>query len=193
MLQLPPLNLVSIGFVDPSVFAATMTLKYGKHFADDARPANLAAFPFQDTKHILLRGPVDPSPENWGTDVDQVDYPLLGGWPSARKIIDDASAKITEQLGAENLQVGKSYLESIRPGGHVGWQIDDSPYARAHARFRMIVTACAGGSWFSCGESLAPGVGNLTFINHGSLHSAINLGMVPQISLIVDVRRPTLQ
>ena len=191
-MELPPLNLVSIGFVDPSVFAATMTLKYGKHFADNDRPPVLSSFPFQDTKHIILRGPsVDPN--DWEGDVDHADTKLLHGWPSAQKIIADVGAKITEQLGAPNLQLGKAYLESIRPGGHVGWQVDDSPYGRAHARFRMIVTACAGGCWFAGGDSIPPGVGNLTFVNHRTLHSVINLGLVPQVSLIVDARKPTVQ
>lgn len=188
-MELPPLNLVSIGFVDPSVFAATMTLKYGKHFADNDRPAALAAFP--DTKHIILRGPVDQN--KWAADVEHEDSELLHGWPSARKIIDDVGAKITETIGAPNLQIGKVYLESIRPGGHVGWHVNGSPYGQAHDRFRMIVTACAGGCWFSGGESLPPGVGNLTFVNHLVLHSAINLGPVPQVSLVVDARRPPLQ
>lgn len=192
-MNMPIVNLVSFAFIDPSIFAATMTLKYGKHFADNDRPANLAAFPFEHCRHILLRGPAEPSPENWDADVDQVDYPLLGGWPSARKIIDDVGAKIVEHLGAQNLQIGKAYLESLRPGGHVGWQVDDSAYGKAHARFRLLVTACAGGCLFSGGDSLAPGVGNLTFINHRSIHSAINLGPVPQISLVVDARRPILQ
>lgn len=191
-MELPPLNLFSIGFVDPSVFAATMTLKYGKHFNDNDRPSVLGAFPFQDTKHIVLRGPAADA-EAWDADVDHADREVLHGWPSAREIIADVGAMIVEKLGAPSLQIGKAYLESIRPGGHVGWHMDDSPYGNTHVRFRMIVTACAGGCWFAGGESLAPGVGNLTFINHRALHSTINLGSVPQISLVVDARRPQLQ
>jgi hypothetical protein len=57
----------------------------------------------------------------------------------------------------------------------------------------MIVTACAGGCWFAGGDSIPPGVGNLTFVNHRTLHSVINLGLVPQVSLIVDARKPTVQ
>ena len=192
-MELPPLNLLSFSFVDTSLFSATMTLKYGKHFADNDCPANLSAFPFQDTKHILLRGPSDPSPENWGADVDQVDYPLLGGWPSAQKLLSDIASKISTHIGVDDLRIGKVYLESLRPGGIIGWQVDETPYAKRQARFRLLCGPCAGGTWFAGGDSLLPGVGNLTFVNHRTLHSAINLGPVPQISLVIDATRPHLQ
>ena len=84
----PTINLFSFTFVDPSMFFSTMTLKYGKHFADNDRPAILSQPPFQDCQHIMLRGPaVDPN--DWGADVEHSDYPLLAEWPSARKLIED--------------------------------------------------------------------------------------------------------
>lgn len=181
-------NLFSFAFVDPSMFFSTMTLKYGRHFGDSDQPRTDP--PFQDCQTMMLRGPQDG---DWLADTVQVDYPLLAEWPSARQIIGSVGGRITEYLAAENFQLGRVYVESLRAGGVIGWHSDESAYAKAHQRFRLLVSPCAGGCWFSAGESLAPGVGNLTYFNNRVLCSAINLGPVPQISLVVDVRRPALQ
>jgi hypothetical protein len=185
------MNLASFAFVDPSMFFATMTLKYGRHFIDNDGPKFLSAEPFQDCKHIVLRGPADR--EWWGEDNEQVDYPLLTEWPFARKILEDVERQITTHLGAANLQLGQVVIRSLGPSGYVRWHVQDNAYAQHHHRFQLLVSPCAGGQWFAGGETLAPGVGNLTYINHHILNSAINLGPVPQVSLIVDARSPTLQ
>lgn len=184
------MNLASFAFVDPSMFFATMTLKYGKNFGSNDQPRVLTEPPFQDCKHMILRGPSDG---NWGADSEQADYPLLTEWPSARALLEDVGQQITKHLGAANLQLGQVVVRSIRPGGFVGWHSDEFAYAMHHHRFQLLVSPCAGGCWYSGGELLAPGVGNLTYINHRVLNSAVNLGPVPQISLIVDARAPTLQ
>ena len=181
-------NLFSFAFVDPTMFFSTMTLKYGRHFGDNDQPR--ADAPFQDCRLIMLRG---PSNGNWRDNAEQTDCPLMQEWPSARQIVASIGAKITEHLAAENFQIGRVYVESLRAGGVIGWHVDESAYAKAHQRFRLLVSPCAGGCWFSGGENLAPGVGNLTYFNNTTLNSAINLGPVPQISLVVDVRRPALQ
>ena len=186
------MNVFSFAFVDPSMFSATMTLKYGKHFADNNRPLALSASPFQDCQHIVLRGPKGDT-ENWQGDVDHDDYPLLQNWPSARQLLDNIHEKITEHLGGQNITFGKAYIESLRPSGVIGWHVDDSPYGKQHVRFRLLASACAGGCWFSGGDSLPPGVGNLTYVNNQTMHSLINLGPVPQISVVVDARKPVLQ
>ena len=182
------LNLFSFAFVDPSMAFSTMTLKYGRHFVDFV-PADDPT-PLDDCKRIVLRGPAD---NKWGADGEQVDFPLLAEWTSARKTIADIGAKISEQLAAENFQLGRVYVESLRAGGVINWHADETAYAKAHQRFRLLVSPCAGGCWFSGGETLSPGVGNLTYFNNRVLNSAINLGPVPQISLVLDVRRPALQ
>ena len=184
-------NLFSFAFVDPTMFSSTMTLKYGRHFQDNTRPAELSRPPYQDCEHIMLRGPA--SDAAWALNAPQVECPLMKDWPSARNLIDAIQGKIAENLGAENLQLGRVYVESIRQGGFIGWHADETAYAKAHQRFRMIVSPCAGGCWFSAGETLAPGPGNLTYFNNRALHSAINLGPIPQISIVLDVRRPPLQ
>lgn len=181
-------NLFSFAFVDPSMLFSTMTLKYARHFGDKDRPAPVP--PFGDCRTIMLRGSQNG---DWLNDGEQVDYPLMTDWPSARQLVASIQAKITEHLAAENFQIGRIYVESLRAGGIIGWHVDDSAYAKAHQRFRLLVSPCAGGCWFSAGENLAPGVGNLTYFNNRVPNSAINLGPVPQISLVIDVRRPQLQ
>jgi|HubBroStandDraft_3_1064219.scaffolds.fasta_scaffold123480_2 hypothetical protein len=182
------MNLFSFAFVDPSMFFATMTLKYGRHFSDNDQPR--IETPFQDCQRIVLRGPADG---DWSADREQADYPFLAEWPSAGKLIEDVSKQIKMHLAAENLQLGQVVVRSLAPSGVIGWHIEDTAYAMRHHRFVLLASPCAGGSWYSAGESLAPGMGNLTYINHRVLHSYVNLGPVPQISLIVDVRAPTLQ
>lgn len=184
------MNLASFAFVDPTMFFATMTLKYGRHFQDNDQPKALTEAPFSHCQNLVLRG---PSAGNWGTDGELYDSPLWEEWPSARKLVADIGKKIQEHLGAPNFQVGQVIVRSLRAGGHIDWHIDYSPYAEKHHRFQLLVSPCAGGCWYSGGELLAPGVGNLTYINHRVLNSAVNLGPVPQISLIVDARSPTLQ
>lgn len=183
-------NLFPFAFVDPSMFFSTMTLKYGRHFADNDQPRHFFEPPYHDCQHIVLRGPGDG---DWSADGDHIDYPLLQEWPSAQQFLVNIGAQITTHLAVENLTIGKAYVESIRPGGFVCWQIDSGPYAKVHERYRVLASPCAGGCWFSGGESLGPGTGNLTYFNTRVLNSAINLGPVPQISMIVDVRRPALQ
>lgn len=178
------LNLLSFAFVDTSLFAATMTLKYGRYFSADA-PADIAS---PNCRYIVLREATDIH----GGD-ECADTPLFDEWPSSRKIVEDVGAQIVQHLGASNLVLGKVYIESLQSGGYIPWRVDNSPYGKAHIRFRLLASPCAGGVWFSGSEGLMPGVGNLTYLNHLTLHSAVNLGPVPQISLVVDVRRPMLQ
>lgn len=186
------MNLLSFAFVDTSLFAATMTLKYGRHFA----PTSTYIDPpeSQNCQHILLRGPQDPGAASWNAEGEQVDYPMLSEWPTAGQLIANIEGKIAEHLAAgQNMVLGKVYLEEIRPGGFMGWHVDESPYSKNHSRFRLLAAPCAGGAWYSGNDMIAPGVGNLTFFNHQTLHSIVNLGPVPQISLVIDVRRPALQ
>jgi hypothetical protein len=182
----PEPNLFSFAFVDPTMFLSTMTLKYGRHFDEDQ--PKVPEFP--DCRTIILRGPSDGL---WHVDVDQVDYPLMAEWASGRNLVGAVSSAISGLLGGANLQLGRAYVESLKSGGVIPWHVDGSAYAKAHQRFRLLASPCAGGCWFSGGESLSPGVGNLTYFNNRVLNSAINLGASPQISLIVDIRRPTLQ
>lgn len=179
-------NLFSFAFVDPSMFFSTMTLKYGRHFDEVGQPQP----PFNDCRLMMLRAPAG---DDWLADSEQVDYPLMTEWPSARQLTAAVGAKVTELLAAENFQIGRVYVESLKSGGVIGWHADESAYAKAHQRFRLLVSPCAGGCWYSGSESIAPGVGNLTYVNNRVLNSAINLGPVPQISLVIDIRRPALQ
>jgi hypothetical protein len=185
-MNMPQSNLFSFAFIDPTMLLSTMTLKYGRHFEDDDQSLALVEPPFEDRKLIVLRGPGNVADEN-------VDYPLMAKWPSARQTIANIGTMVTEHLTGLNLQFGRIYLESLKSGGVIGWYIDGSAYALAHQRFRLLISPCSGGTWYSGGESLAPGVGNLTYMNNRVLNSAINLGLVPQISLVLDVQRPSLQ
>ena len=177
------MNLVSFAFVDPSMFFSTMTLKYGRHFNDNDQAQSAL-------KQIVLRGPADG---DFSADNEQVDYPLLMEWPSARLLLEDIHKLIVGHIGVQNPQIGQVIVQSLGPDAHIPWRTDNSPYGQRYNRFKLLVSPCTGGCWYSGAEALAPVMGNLTYVNHRLLHSAVNLGPVPQISLIVDARSPTLQ
>jgi hypothetical protein len=177
------MNLASFAFIDPTMFFATMTLKYGRHFNDDGQ-ANAAL------KQIILRGPKD---HDFSGDTEQIDYPLLGEWPSAHGLLDNIEKQIIAHIGAQNPQIGQVIVQSLAPDSHIPWLADNSAYGQRYHRFKLLVSPCTGGCWYSGAEALAPIMGNLTYVNHRLLSSAVNLGPVPQISLIVDARAPTLQ
>jgi hypothetical protein len=177
------MNLISFAFVDPSMFFATMTLKYGRHFNDNDQ-SKLAV------KQLVLRGPAD---NDFSVDGEQIDYPLLAEWPSARLLLEDIHKQIVGRIGVQNPQIGQVVVQSVAPDAHIPWRTDNSPYAQRYNRFKLLVSPCTGGCWYSGAEALAPIMGNLTYVNHRVLSSVVNLGPVPQISLIVDARAPTLQ
>lgn len=189
------MNLFSFAFVDPTLFLSTMTLKYGKNFADFSIPVDHPDQWF-GVKQIMLRGPDNPKIGDWEADIEHVDYVPFNEWPSARALVDNISSTIcgSPQLGFPRpVQIGKVYIESVPAGGFIGWSIADSEYARKHQRFRLLASPCTGGAWHSGPESMGPIVGNLTYFNTYVLHSITNLGPVPQISVIVDIRKPALQ
>jgi hypothetical protein len=177
------MNFVSFAFVDPTMFFSTMTLKYGRHFADNDQAQSAAV------RQIVLRGPADL---DFTADSEQVDFPLLGEWPSARNVLDDIYKQIAGHIGMKP-EVGQVIVQSLAGDAHIPWRTDNTPYAQRYNRFKLLVSPCTGGCWYSGAEALAPVMGNLTYVNHRILNSAVNLGPVPQISLIVDARSPTLQ
>lgn len=187
------MNLLSFAFVDTAMFGATLTLKYARHFGADDRREMAPGSPHHDTQCIALRGPADPDPANWQADVEHVDYPLFGEWTAARNIVARAENEIARHLGMQNAVLGKVLVVTLKPGGAIDWHTDEGGYAETHVRFHLPVLPCAGAVLHSGGETLMPGVGNLTYFNNRVLHSAVNLGPVPRVHLIIDVRKPVLQ
>lgn len=175
------MNIASFAFVDTAMLGATLTLKYSKHFAETAPGVHT----------IVLRGPANGG--DWSADAAQTDYELLESWPSAKQLLAATEGRLKEHLGGQNIQFGRLVIEELSPGQAIGWQIDTTPYGKAHARFRLLLLAAAGFCLYSGGESLGPGVGNLTFFNHQVMHSVVNLGPVSAVSLVADVRRPPVQ
>lgn len=187
------MNIQPISFVDPSLFAATLLLKYQKHFADDRRRQEYQGSPHHDTECIVLRGPDEPTPENWFQDVEHVDYPLLKEWVAARSLIAAAEIPIAQTLGVPAPVLGKIMVVSLKAGGTIDWHVDEGAYAQNHMRFHLGINVSAGAWLYSGGEAQQIGAGNLVFFNNLTTHSAANFGPVPRIHLIIDVRKPTKQ
>jgi len=187
------MNISSFAFVDTAMMAATLTLKYATRFDTDPRPREVVRPHFYRTKCLVLRGPKGNTASAWLSDEPQADWPMFKEWPASHDVMSAVIMRIGERLGAPNLQLGRVAVESLEGGSFVGWHVDDTPYGKAHARFRLMLMPCAGYQLYCGGEMIEPGVGNLTYYNTLALSSMVNLGPVPRVDLVVDVRRPVLQ
>lgn len=184
------MNIKPVAFVDTSLFAAELLLKYQKHFADDRRRSQYLGSAHHDTECVVLRGPEKPTDENWFENVDHVDYPLMKKWSAANSLMDAIKQAIAESLGLTPVIFGKAMIVSLKPGGFVDWHVDEGAYAAAHLRFHVGINTCSDAWLYSGGAATQIGVGNVVFFNNLVLHSAANFGLLPRVNLIIDIRRP---
>lgn len=169
------MNLVSFAFVDTTMAGATLALKYSRHF--EPKQEGVRAIP--------LRAKLGDAFGN---------TELFDGWPFARRLLDDVADQLRARLGApQALEFGEIFIEELAAGHVIPWQIGTTDYDKAHTRARLQLLPSCGVSLYSGNDTLAPGVGNLTFINHLVWHSVVNLGTVPAISLVLDVKKPPTQ
>lgn len=177
-----------LGFLDASVMTANLLLRYKQHFADDTRRQTAPGSAHHDTEMILLRGPRMPAADNWQADVEQVDQPLLGEWKSAQALLVRLKNLLLQD--GRPAVLGKAMIVKLKAGGHVDWHRDEGAYAEAHDRVHLCLVPSPG-AWLYCGgEGANLPVGQLTFVNVRTLHSAVNFGTVARIHLIADIRRP---
>lgn len=183
-------NIIPLDWIDVTHMAATLLLRHDVHFEDDRRRQETPGSPHHDTRSIFLRVPEgDLSKELWFKDVPHADTPLLGEWPSARRVIE----KIAESHfnRAKLVPVfGKIMVVSLHAGGWVDWHIDQGPYAEAYDRFHIGLVPSPGAFLFSGPQGHILGQGELVYLNNRIPHSAINGGQIARVNLIFDIRRP---
>lgn len=178
-----------VDFIDVSAMAAALVLRHSVHFADDERRQNFPGSPHHDTRCIVLRGPSDAGPQNWQEDVPHFDMPVLDGWPTARQVIEAISESHSKRAGAAPI-FGKIMVVGLKVGGIVDWHVDEGPYAECHDRFHLPLIYSPGARIYSGADGAILPPGQLTWINNRIPHSAVNMGPVERVHMIVDIRKP---
>ncbi len=187
------MNIQPIGFVDPTMIAATLALRYGEHFDDDTRRQDAPGSAHKRTKVILLRGPENPGPENWMEDVPHIPTDVFREWTAAQDFMGRIERLMNHAYGNRELSFGKIMIVRLEPGGWVDWHRDEGPYAEAHNRFHVCLSPCWGAWLYSGGEGATMTAGNVLAFNNRALHSAANFGDIPRVNLIFDIKKPALQ
>lgn len=184
------MNFAPLAFVDTAQATALLVTKYRERFGRDARREKHPNSPHHDTQTIILRGPAEG--DDWFADEDQVDYPILKEWKSARNLLARIRVALAPLPSFQGKPVvfGKAMIVTLKPGGFVDWHVDEGEYAAAHDRVHLCLLPSPGAWLYSGGEQVNPPVGQLTYMNNRVLHSAVNLGPVPRVHLILDVRKP---
>lgn len=172
-----------ITVMDVSQIAAYLTTKHKQRF--DEAPDPLHA----DTKIILLRGPKKQTVEAWRADVDQADQPVLKEWNSAKAMLTRIRAGAAPFFGGQTPEIGRAYIQQLRPGGRIDWHAEEGPYADAHVRLHLCLVPTPGAWLYSGVQSMCLPWGQLAVIEHRILNSAVNFGNWPRTHLVVDVRR----
>ncbi len=183
-------NIVPLAFLDTSQFTATLVNKYRDQFGKDPRREKTAGSPHHDTQSILLRGPAKPTAQNWFEDIEQVDYPILKEWKSARNLLSRIKNAAAPFLKGQPAVLGKVMIVQLKPHGVVDWHVDEGEYAAAHYRTHLCLIPSPGAFVYSGPEMANLPVGQLTFFENRVLHCATNFGDFARTHLIVDVRRP---
>ena len=147
--------------------------------------------PHHDTETIFLRGPKDPSPENWLDDGVHIDYAALSRkeWIAARNALLAIRRRVT--LPNQDPPVmGKAMIVKLKPGGVIDWHTDEGGYAERHNRFHLPIVTNPGCNLYSANEVIHMPAGQLTFFDNHVKHSGVNMGASPRVHLIVDFRKP---
>lgn len=172
-----------ITVLDVSQIAAFLATKHRSRL--DEAPDPLHA----DTKIILLRGPKKQSPEAWKADVEQVDQPVLKEWKSASAMLTRIRNGAAPFFGGQVPDIGRAYIEQLRPGGKIDWNIETGAYAEAYVRLHLCLVPTPGAFLYSGTQSMCLPWGQLAVVEHRIWNSAMNFGNWPRTHLVVDVRR----
>jgi len=135
-----------------------------------------------DTKSIILRGPVEFTPQAVQNSLESCDYTFCHELhPELSYALSDISncLKIKE--------VGRYMLVNLLPDGHIKRHSDEGLYAEYYDRLHLVVQSKPGNE-FVCGdESVYMKPGELWWFNHRVEHEVFNRSDQNRIHLIMDV------
>lgn len=118
--------------------------------------------------------------------------PLMRDWPSAKGVMAQIKKAATLVLEGAEVRFGDAVIERFAPGAYTDWARDEGEYAAAHYRLQLCLVPSPGALVIAGGVTWQPPAFMLTWVNHETLHSTLNLGDYPFVRLVVDVEKPTV-
>jgi hypothetical protein len=154
-------NIQPIGFVDTWAFGSTLFARYKDRFAGEHHSMSL----------LPLRSVDGP-------------LPILNEWKSAKALLARLRVAAAPFFGVTP-ELGEAALVQVRAGGFIEWGMRESDWCSFH----LPIVPSPGAWMYSGGDGAVLPIGQLTFVNRGVLHSAVNLGQHPVIHLVADARK----
>lgn len=147
---------------------------------------------FKATQSIYFRGPKEP--DNWEADAACVDYAVLGTkeWLTAKNMISRIRRAIEEDAATNNIPVkigatGRCYIERLDAESVIDWGAEDNAYGKKHIlRMMLTLETNPGAAFYIAGQGGHFEVGSLQWINPLAIHSMMNVGTFPVVTMICD-------
>jgi len=158
----------SLGFLETSQFTALFVVKYRERMVDGILPLR-----------AIKEG-----------DEDAADCTILKEWRGARALLTRFRNTASVFLAGKTAVLGRAFVETLPPGAHTPWSMDETDYGRSHFRIRVCLIPSPGGWSYSGGASALLAVGAVNVLDPVLLASEVNFGDHPRSHLVIDVRRP---
>lgn len=114
--------------------------------------------------------------------------PILAEWKTAKSLISRVALAAAPLFGGETPLLGECFLLRMKGGGSLPWSVRESDAGWLTLALAIVP---APGSWFYAGgESAVLPPGQLTYLNRGVLHSAVNFSQHSSITMVLDVCKP---
>ncbi len=117
---------------------------------------------------------------------DGKDLPVLKEWKSAKGLLTKVANAASVLLGGKTADIVKASVWALEPDGIEDWGFDTGQTVRAY----LPLLPSPGAMLFIGTEGANPPVGQLTVIDRRPPFSAINVGPVAAVWLVVDAKIP---
>jgi hypothetical protein len=149
----------------------------------DTRRQRAPGSAHHDTECIVLRGPSDPTLATFATDVGAAVTELMAMFEhELHPVLDQILNRI------EATEVGRMLFAKLKPDGRIDWHADEGLYAKAWARFHIVLTSDEGNRFMVEDESVHMRPGECWWFAHRRAHGVVNHSGTPRIHLIVDFK-----
>lgn len=159
------MNIQPVGWLDTLVVLGNLRLRHWERLEGDG-----------DVQTVLLRD-------------EEGEASLLkkGLFKSMQSFLARLSNEAAPFLGNQPAELGRAWIECLRPGRHTGWT--EEP-AGEWLQLRICL-ATPPNAWLYCGgESAVIQPGVIAYVNVQAPTSSLNLGTSPRLHLVVEVKKP---
>lgn len=141
-------------------------------------------YPFKECDDIILQYNDLSQPEiDW---LETVPFPMMYLMPAARR----AAHALMGAVSGDRL--GRVIIARLPPGGHIDAH-PDSPHMCSYYNRYHICLEDNDKTEFRCGdEYFRPNVGDIFWFNNALEHEVWNNGTTDRLTLIIDIRKPTV-